>query len=215
MSPKPTYDKAFLQQRFINFYVLGISYAVFYFSRYNLSTAHPKLKELLELPYTGYNTIIGTALLIYGLTVFISGPLIDKVGGKRAMLLGSGGALLSNLLFGATYFLVEKNAISGSHAILKYGFNLTNLISIMTFIWSLNYFFQSFGALSIVKINSAWYKKSERGSFSGKFGSVIQLGRMLVLTICPWILYCLSYFGGAQERNYSTVCIRSSVYRYG
>lgn len=193
MSPKPTYDKAFLQQRFINFYVLGISYAVFYFSRYNLSTAHPKFKELLELPYSGYSAIIGTALLIYGLTVFISGPLIDRVGGKKAMLLGSGGALLSNVLFGATYFLVEKNAISGSHAILKYGLNLTNLISIMTFIWSINYFFQSFGALSIVKINSAWYKKSERGSFSGKFGSVIQLGRMLVLTVCPWILYCLPW----------------------
>jgi len=78
MSPKPNYDKAFLQQRFINFYVLGISYAVFYFSRYNLSTAHPKLKELLELPYTGYNAIIGTALLIYGLTVFISGKKNEK-----------------------------------------------------------------------------------------------------------------------------------------
>ena len=64
-----------LKQRWINFYVLGIAYAVFYFSRYNLSTAHPLLKQLIGIPYNSYGAIVGTALLIYGLTVFLGGPL--------------------------------------------------------------------------------------------------------------------------------------------
>lgn len=182
-----------LKQRWINFYVLGIAYAVFYFSRYNLSTAHPLLKQLIGIPYNSYGAIVGTALLIYGLTVFLGGPLTDIFGGKKAILAGSAGALTSNILFGSLYFLVEKNITPGSSAIFKFGFNLTNMISIMTFVWGLNYFFQSFGALAIVKINSAWYTKKERGTFSGRFGSVIQLGRMLVLLICPWILYSLPW----------------------
>jgi OPA family glycerol-3-phosphate transporter-like MFS transporter len=186
-------NKQDLKQRWLNFYVLGIAYAVFYFSRYNLSTAHPLLKKLIGIPYNSYGAIVGTALLVYGLTVFLGGPLTDIVGGKKAILAGSAGALFSNLLFGSLYFLVEKNITSGSSATFKFGFNLINLVSIMTFVWSLNYFFQSFGALAIVKINSAWYSKKERGTFSGKFGSVIQLGRMLVLLICPWILYSLPW----------------------
>jgi OPA family glycerol-3-phosphate transporter-like MFS transporter len=182
-----------LKQRWINFYILGVAYAVFYFSRYNLSSAHPVIKELINLPYESYGFITGTALLIYGLTVFLCGPLVDTVGGKKAMLVGSFGAMLSNVLFGSLYLLVEKGVIGTSPAIIKYSLNIADLVGIMTFIWSLNYFFQSFGALSIVKINSAWYKKSERGSFAGKFGSVIQLGRMAVLLICPLIIHSLPW----------------------
>lgn len=182
-----------LKQRWINFYVLGIAYAVFYFSRYNLSTAHPLLKQLIGIPYNSYGAIVGTALFIYGLTVFLGGPLTDIFGGKKAILAGSAGALVSNILFGSLYFLVDRNIVASVGASFKFGFNLLNIVSIMTFIWSLNYFFQSFGALAIVKINSAWYSKKERGTFSGKFGSVIQLGRMLVLLICPWILYSLPW----------------------
>ena len=42
-------------------------------------------------------------VLVYGLSVFLNGPLADKIGGKRAILIGSAGAALFNLLFGFTH----------------------------------------------------------------------------------------------------------------
>ncbi len=46
----------------------------------------------------------------------------------------------------------------------------------MAVLWGANNYFQSFGALSIVKINAAWFRVSERGSFAGIFGIMIQSG---------------------------------------
>jgi MFS transporter, OPA family, glycerol-3-phosphate transporter len=43
-------------------------------------------------------------------------------------------------------------------------------------LYVLNMYFQSFGAVSIVKINSAWFHVRERGTFGGIFGILISLG---------------------------------------
>ena len=72
------------------------------------------------------------------------------------------------------------------------------LLPIATFavLWGANHYFQSFGALSIVKINAAWFHVRERGSFAGIFGIMIQSGRLfafqfspLILSFLPW-QYC-------------------------
>ena len=44
------------------------------------------------------------------------------------------------------------------------------MIATFAALWACNHYFQSFGALSIVKINAAWFHVSERGSFAGIFG---------------------------------------------
>ena len=184
-------NKKFLTQRALNFWLLGLSYSVLYFCRFNLSSAHAVLSKFFTgWDYTTYGTIIGTALFIYGLTGFFSGPICDRFGGKKAILIGMFGSFICNLLFGATYLLVNNGY---STPTLAYGLAFSDLLSIMTLIWSTNYFFQSFGSLSVVKINSAWYTKQERGLFAGKFGTLIQLGRILVLIACPWLIYKLPW----------------------
>lgn len=180
----------FLTQRTMNYWLLGLSYATLYFSRYNLSSTHKELANFLHWSYSNYGVIIGFALLVYGLTVFFAGPICDKIGGKKALLIGMFGSIICNVVFGATFFLVKDGYTNPS---LYYGLNLSDLLRIMIFIWSTNYFFQSFGALSVVKVNSAWYTKEERGKFAGKFGMLIQVGRILVLVACPWILYVLPW----------------------
>jgi len=42
--------------------------------------------------------------------------------------------------------------------------------------FALNMYFQSFGAVSIVKVNAAWFHLRERGTFGGIFGILISLG---------------------------------------
>jgi OPA family glycerol-3-phosphate transporter-like MFS transporter len=42
--------------------------------------------------------------------------------------------------------------------------------------YAVNMYFQSFGAVSIVKVNAAWFHLRERGTFGGIFGILISLG---------------------------------------
>ena len=44
-------------------------------------------------------------------------------------------------------------------------------------------YFQSFGAVSIVKVNAAWFHVRERGTFGGIFGVLISLGLYLAFAI--------------------------------
>jgi sugar phosphate permease len=59
-------------------------------------------------------------------------------------------------------------------------------------IWLLNGWFQSFGAPGMVKINAAWFRRTERGTFAGIFGFMIQLGQVASSKVSPLILNGIS-----------------------
>jgi sugar phosphate permease len=74
-----------------------------------------------------------------------------------------------------------------------FGKTATFILTIFVLIWIFNCFFQSYGALSIVKVNAAWFHVRERGVFGGIFGIMIQAGRLgimtlggLIVTYLPW-----------------------------
>ena len=46
----------------------------------------------------------------------------------------------------------------------------------MLVLYCANMYFQSFGAVSIVKVNGSWFHLRERGTFGGIFGILISLG---------------------------------------
>ena len=48
--------------------------------------------------------IITTALLAYACGQIINGLLADRLGGKRAMLIGAAGTVVMNVLFGVASF---------------------------------------------------------------------------------------------------------------
>jgi OPA family glycerol-3-phosphate transporter-like MFS transporter len=54
-------------------------------------------------------------------------------------------------------------------------------------LYGLNMYFQSFGAVSIVKVNAAWFHVRERGTFGGIFGILISLGVYFALRLVPLI----------------------------
>lgn len=165
--------------------LLGLAYSSYYFSRLNFSNSHQVLSEQLGLTYSDFSRVTSSALLVYGCSVIFLGYICDYYGGKILLKVGMLGAILSNILFGSLYYLV----VSSNPLVLKFGLSSSDLIKIMTGIWSFNYLAQSAGAVAVIKINSAWYTSEERTQISGRFGFYIQFGRCLVLILCPLILY--------------------------
>ncbi len=192
------YPPGYRPRRAQNWVFLGLMYAFFYMSRYNLPAVQQAMKEAFGWSHTQYSQVAAMGVLIYGLAVFLNGPLADKIGGKRAILIGSAGAALFNLLFGFSHLYLKhvatlKGGVVTAPAQFAAGMNATSMVSTMAVLWGCNHYFQSFGALSIVKINAAWFHVKERGSFAGIFGIMIQSGRLfafygapLILVMLPW-----------------------------
>jgi OPA family glycerol-3-phosphate transporter-like MFS transporter len=76
---------------------------------------------------------------------------------------------------------------------IAFGMTGTTVIALLVTTWAINFYFQSFGALSIVKINAAWFHVRERGLFSGIFGILIRAGLLLAFYGSPFILAYLPW----------------------
>lgn len=180
----------FKNRRALQLTLLGLTYSSFYCARLNLSQAHQRIAEFLHWGYSDYGFISSTALLMYAIAVLINGGIVDWLGGKKAILIGLLGSFVANLLFGLTYYLVDSTVKVGP---LNFIYAGSTLVSTLAVIWSANYYFQSLGSLSVAKINSSWYQIKERGTASGTFGALIQVGRFLVATACPLLLLWLPW----------------------
>ncbi len=155
----------FLRRRIMNWVPLGITYALLYMGRYNLTVAKNAFGDMMSKSDFGVIFFWGT--IVYAAAFVLNGPLTDKIGGRKAMLISATGAAVMNVLLGLFTYL-------------KPSFNLVLAFSI---IYSLNMYFQSFGAVSIVKVNSAWFHVRERGMFGGLFGILISAGIFLAFQV--------------------------------
>ena len=169
-------DARFAGRRVQNWVLLGLLYALFYMSRYNYSATSAYLAGALGWKNAQLGVFETVMPLVYGLSVFFNGPLADRVGGKRAFLFGTVGASAMNFAFG----YVLKGAVQHHTGV--------ELLWPLAIIWGVNGFFQSFGALSIVKVNAHWFHVRERGTFAGLFGVLIRFGLILAFTGTPLIL---------------------------
>ncbi|MBW2703858.1 MAG: MFS transporter, partial [Deltaproteobacteria bacterium] len=140
--------------------------------------------------------------LVYGLSVVFNAPLADKIGGRKAFLIGAVGVVIFNIAFGAFYMVVIEPAqwlTKGDTqemvqaAQLSGGLGARSMAWIMATIWALNGYFQSFGALSIVKINAQWFHLRERGTFGAIFGVLIRFGLILSFSGAPLIVAYLPW----------------------
>lgn len=160
----------FKSRRTQNWLVLGLTYAAMYMARYNFGFANKSLSDMYGWDKAMVGTIISTATLVYGISALFNGPIADRLGGRRAMLMGAIGATVFNLAFGLGAYL----------GFLGTG---TVLLGYLATVWTLNMYFQSYSALALIKVNSGWFHVSERGVFSAIFGSMIQGGRALVYAL--------------------------------
>ncbi len=169
----PNHSSAYRIRRFVNWFLLGLTYATFYMGRYNVNV----VKHHIETTFLGgsqaqFGWIAAAGFWMYALSELVNGPIADKIGGRKAILLGAVGAATFNLAIGLLFF----------------GGFTSHLVLLMGLLYAANMFFQSFGAMSVVKVNAPWFHVNERGVFGGIFGIMISLGYVMALSTAGWIM---------------------------
>ncbi len=156
------HSEAFKRRRVMNWVPLGMTYAFLYFGRYNLSAIVDKFEHAHLLTKLQFGDIDGVGAITYGVAFLLNGPLTDRFGGRKTLLLAAGGSAAMNVVM----------ALAVGHA----AEDPERFHSILMFANAANMYFQSFGAVSIVKVNAPWFHVRERGVLGGLFGILISLG---------------------------------------
>ncbi|MRG94261.1 MFS transporter [Polyangium spumosum] len=159
------HSEAFKRRRFLNWFPLGLTYALLYFGRYNLSANASLMDKIGLLTKQEYGDIAGIGSILYGVAFLLNGPLTDRWGGRATILIAAGGSALMNALLGVVAMRAQAGQMT--HA---------SVVTAFTVLFSANMYFQSFGAVSIVKVNAPWFHVRERGVLGGVFGILISLG---------------------------------------
>src|SRR5262249_20659701 len=167
-------DRDFRIRRVQNWMLVGLLYSFFYMTRYNFSALAPTLMQVFGWTKRDLGIFETLLPLVYGLSVVINAPIADRFGGRRSFLFGAAGVVVMNVLFALFPSLAP-------------GLTGRSLAWAMAIIWAVNGYFQSFGALSIVKINAHWFHIRERGVFAAIFGVLIRFGLILAFSGVPFI----------------------------
>ena len=162
------YPNGFRARRGLNWVSLGLMYASYYVCRYNFRFATPGLVAEFGFNKFQITGILSAWSIAYGMGQLVNGLITDRIGGKKAMLIGATSTIIINLIFGFASF--------------------AGTFSTFGLIWLMNGYFQSYGAPGMIKINAAWFNRNERGTFAGIFGFMIQLGQVSIGALAPIIL---------------------------
>lgn len=181
----------FMVRRFINWFPLGMTYAFLYMARYNLTVSQTALGSLMTKEDFGIIASSGT--ITYAVSFIFNGPLVDRIGGRKGILISAVGAAAANIVLG----LLTYGVLTGRLRL--------RLVTAFSLVYALNMYFQSYGAVSIIKIKSYWFHVRERGVFGAIFGSLISIG----------IYFALDWGGGiAQLAKYRAVPAAGGVARW-
>lgn len=193
------HSSAFRTRRLLNWFPLGLTYASLYMGRYNLTVAQGALGDLISK--VAFGEIFALGAVVYGFAFLLNGPLTDRWGGRRAMLVAAAGSAVANIAMG----LAVKSSLLG-------GLGKESLLATLTALYALNMYFQSFGAVAIVKVNAHWFHVRERGKFSGIFGIMIASGIFLAFDLNERILRALKGSGaGGIDPNWHVFLIPGFV----
>jgi MFS transporter, OPA family, glycerol-3-phosphate transporter len=173
------HSAAFKRRRVLNWLPLGLTYAFLYMGRYNINV----FKDAGGISPHDFGNVDAIGSLVYGVSFLLNGPLTDRWGGRVTILVAAGGAIVVNATIG---ILLATHHMGDSP------------VTTLTWLYAANMYFQSFGAVSIVKVNSSWFHLRERGVFGGIFGILISLGvyfaydwgtRIAAVAALPWLFF--------------------------
>jgi sugar phosphate permease len=152
--------------------LLVFGYAGYYLCRSNFSVALPLIID--DLVAKGWDAnaakvslgaLASIGVFAYAIGKFLSGGLTDFLGGRRAFLLGSAGAISCTALF----------ALGGG-------------LPIFTLAWALNRLLQSTGWPGAVKLTSRWFSFSSYGAAMGFISLSYLFGDAAARRFMGWMI---------------------------
>ena len=163
----------FKTRRGLNWFTVGLLYAMFYMCRYNFRFAGAGMRAEFGWSTGDIANLAAWFSIAYGTGQLLNGLFCDRIGGRASMLIGAVGSILINLLIGFSPW--------------------TSTFVAFAAMWMVNGYIQAAGTPGMVKINAAWFNREERGLFSGIFGFMIQSGQAMISMLAPWILAGFSF----------------------
>ena len=151
--------------RLSTFWVMLVGYIGYYLCRGNLAVALPLLEKEFHYTNTQFGIILTFSELAYALGKFTTGPLADKLGGKRIFIVGMVGAIVFNVMF------PFYSSILG-----------------FTIIWCLCRYFLSMGWGGIIKVIGEWYEPERNGVIMGLISINFQFGSVLASVFCALLI---------------------------
>ena len=167
------HGRRFILRRFLNWFPLGMTYSFLYMGRYNLNVSKNALGPLMSKEEFGL--IFGLGTLIYAVSFLVNGPVVDRIGGRKGILIAGFGSAAANVLLGILTLAIVAGRFRG------------HLVAFYAALYGLNMYFQSYGAVSIIKVKAYWFHVRERGVFGAIFGTLISLGVYFAFDWGQWI----------------------------
>lgn len=162
-------------RRGLNWGVVGLLYTSFYMCRYNISIANKAISDEYGFTKENMGDILASFFYAYAFGQVVNGLITDRLGGRTALLIGAAGTVLCNIAFGVASFW--------------------GMLWLFVVLRGIDGYSQSFGAPGFIKINAAWFSQTERGTFAGVFGFMINLGRVAISQFGPALLAGFVFLG--------------------
>src|SRR5262252_8719555 len=170
--PDETQTSRLQRWQYLTVTLLVFGYAGYYLCRSNFSVTLPLIID--ELAARGWDAnsakvslgaLASIGVFAYAIGKFLSGGLADLLGGRRAFLLGTAGAISCTVLF----------ALGG-------GF------PVFTMAWTLNRLLQSMGWPGAVKLTSRWFSFSSYGAAMGVISLSYLFGDAAARRFMGWLI---------------------------
>jgi len=160
-----------------------IVYAIFYFVRKNFSIAMPGLTAEYGISNTSFGIVIAIGSLIYGLSRFVNGFVVERISTKLFMAIGLLLCAVANFCFG---FGVDLSyLITGVHE----GPQVVNtLILVMGVTIVLNQYFQGCGYPPCARMLPQWIAPGELATKMSIWNTSHSIGAFSAVIVCGLIM---------------------------
>lgn len=180
---KPEVVKRFKSWQMRTIIVSMIGYAIYYFVRKNFSIAMPGLTAQYGISNTSFGIVIGIGSLIYGLSRFINGFIVDRFSARVIMAIGLLLCAASNFMFG--FGVNISSWITGVDS----GPDFINmLIMLMAVTIVLNQYFQGVGYPPCARLLPSWIHPSQLATKMSIWNTSHSIGAASAVVVCGYIM---------------------------
>lgn len=164
-----------------------IGYAIYYFVRKNFSIAMPGLTAQYGISNTSFGIVIGVGSLVYGMSRFINGFIVDRFSARAIMAIGLLLCAASNFAFG--YGVNISAWLTGTS---PESWGNTDLIGMLVLVMGvtiiINQLFQGVGYPPCARLLPSWIHPSQLATKMSIWNTSHSIGAFLAVIVCGYIM---------------------------